>query len=427
MMRLAYLVSQYPAVSHTFILREVRTLRNAGFDIHVASVNAPDRPDDALTAEERAEAATTWFVKQQDLLAVARAHLTTLATHPVGWLAGLARALRLAGPDLRRLAYHLCYFVEAVLVARWMRRHELAHLHVHFATPASTVALIACRIVPITFSMTVHGPDEFDDVVGYRLREKIAAASFVCCIGHYARSQVMRLSSVEHWEKLEVTPLGVDPAVFRVRAREEAGRTPFEVLCVGRLVPAKGQHVLVAAIDELVREGRDVRLRLVGDGPDRASLEDDVQRRGLGPRVEFTGALDADRVRELYGAASAFALASFAEGIPVVLMEAMASGLPCVTTRITGIPELIRDGVDGILVPPSDAAALAAALRRLIDDPACRTGLGLAGRSRILEAWNLERNTARLAHVFRRRAAGDAPASDGPAPLPAAASVTVAA
>jgi colanic acid/amylovoran biosynthesis glycosyltransferase len=424
MMRLAYLVSQYPAVSHTFILREVRTLRHAGFDIHVASVNAPDRPDDALTAEERAEAATTWFVKRQSLLAIARANLTTLATHPLGWLAGLVRALSLAGPDLKRIAYHLCYFVEAVLVARWMQRHELAHLHVHFATPASTVALIACRIVPITFSLTVHGPDEFDDVVGYRLREKIAAASFVCCIGHYARSQVMRLSSVEHWDKLEVTPLGVDPAVFRVRTQEGAGRTSFDVLCVGRLVPAKGQHVLVAAIDELVREGRDVRLRLVGDGPDRASLEDDVQRRGLERRVEFTGALDADRVRELYGSASAFALASFAEGIPVVLMEAMASGLPCVTTRITGIPELIRDGVDGILVPPSDAAALAAALRRLIDDPACRMGLGLAGRSRILEAWNLERNTARLADVFRRRAAGDALASDDPVSLPAGASVT---
>jgi len=152
-----------------------------------------------------------------------------------------------------------------------------------------------------------------------------------------------------------------------------------------------------------VKEERHICLRFVGDGPDRSSLEADVAARGLGAAVVFEGAVNQDRIRALYAQADAFALASFAEGIPVVLMEAMAMEIPCVTTWITGIPELIRNGVDGLLVPPSDDAALAQALAVLMDDAAVRRRLGAAGRTRVLEAYNLSRNTERLAAIFRRR------------------------
>lgn len=408
MTRLAYLVSQYPAVSHTFILRELRRLRALGFDISIASINDPDRAITGLTAEEREEAAATYYVKRAGVVGAARAHFAMIGSHPIAYVRGLRAALTLGGADLRKIAFGLFYFVEAVMVGVWMRRLGVAHLHVHFATPASTVAVIARRMFPITLSITVHGPDEFYDAPGYCLPEKIAAAAFICCIGTYARSQLMKLSPYAQWGKFEVSPLGVDPAVFAPRPARPPG-DPFEVICVGRLVPAKGQHILVAAIERLVRAGRSVRVRFVGDGPDREALERDVGARGLGAHVVFEGAVNQDRIRSLYLAADAFALASFAEGIPVVLMEAMAMEIPCVSTFITGVPELIRPGIDGLLVPPSDDGALADALAALMDDPGLCRRLGAAGRQRVLDRYDLDRNTQRLAAIFRRRLEGGAP------------------
>ena len=212
----------------------------------------------------------------------------------------------------------------------------------------------------------------------------------------------MKLSDVAEWEKFELTPLGVDLAVFTPRPVRPHS-SPFTILCVGRLVPAKGQHILLAAVERLVKAGRQVRLCLVGDGPDRARLEEQVKVQGLEAYVAFAGAVNQDRIRALYAEADVFALASFAEGIPVVLMEAMAMSIPCVTTYITGIPELIRDGIDGLLVSPSDDAALAEAIARLMDDPALRQRLGEAGRCRVQDKYDLNRNTAALAALFRQR------------------------
>lgn len=402
--RLAYLVSRYPALSHTFILREVRWLRAHGFEIHTASVNVPDRPMPGLTAEEREEAGATYCLKQAGIRGALRAHLLALLTRPWGYLRGFGFAVALGWPDLKRLIYCFFYFAEAVMLGRWMAEKGLRHLHVHFATPASTVGLISARIFPFTLSLTVHGPDEFYDAPGYNLAEKIRGSAFVVCISHYARSQLMKLSPVEQWGKFEVAPLGVDPAAFAPRPfRPEP--VPFELLCVGRLVPAKGQHLLLGAVAALAGQGRQVRLCLVGDGPDRPGLEAAAAARGIAGQVVFAGAVDQDRIRRFYAEADVFVLASFAEGVPVVLMEAMAMEIPCVTTRITGIPELIRDGIDGLLVPPSDTDALAAEIARLMDDSALRRQLGENGRRRIAEKYNLEPNTRRLGEIFVRRLA----------------------
>jgi colanic acid/amylovoran biosynthesis glycosyltransferase len=402
--RMAYLVSRYPAVSHTFILREVRQLRALGFEIHVASINSPDRDETGLTAEEREEKSATYYIKAHGPAGALIAHLATLASRPIGYFRGMLHALRLGGWDLKGLLYGLLYFIEAVMIGRWMRSKALTHLHVHFATPASNVALIASRVFPITFSITVHGPDEFYDVSQYRLPQKITSASFICCIGAYARSQLMKLSPASEWGKFEISPLGVDSSAFAPRPFRENPEI-FDLICVGRLTPAKGQHILIAAIARLLKEGRSIRLRLVGDGPDRRSLEKMVDELGLGDHVIFEGAVNQDRIRSLYTQADLFVLASFAEGIPVVLMEAMAMEIPCVTTFITGIPELIRDGVDGILIQPSDDVELAKAIARLADDAMLRRGIGEQGRKRVREKYDLARNTARLASIFERRLA----------------------
>jgi glycosyltransferase involved in cell wall biosynthesis len=400
--RIAYLVSQYPAISHTFILREILALRKLGIDIAVASINSADRPAEKMTEEEREEAARTFYVKQVSLARVAMEHLSEFLSNPVRYVQSAVFALRLGQSDLKRMLFGLFYFAEAVLLARWMRRSHATHLHVHFATPASTVGLIASRLSGASLSITVHGPDEFYDVTQYQLLTKIKGCSFLCVISKFASSQLMKLSPVEEWDKFEVTPLGVDAEKFPARAAN-TGNAQFEILCVGRLVPAKGQHILIRALELLVQHGRDVRLRFIGDGPDRASLTELAERAGVSARVFFEGSVNQDRIREFYNHADVFVLPSFAEGVPVVLMEAMSMELPCVTTRITGIPELIRDGIDGLLVAPSDHEELACTIERLMADPKLRRDLGAAGRKRVISCYSLDTNTLRLAGVFRRR------------------------
>jgi colanic acid/amylovoran biosynthesis glycosyltransferase len=401
--KLAYLVSEYPATSHTFIMREVRGLRALNWDIQVASINTSSRTADELTLEEREELQRTFYVKAVGLSGALRAHGRVLFKRPWAYLRGLARAIGISGGDPRRTLKAVLYFAEAIVLGEWMRLNKLGHLHVHFASEGATVGLIVSVVFPIKFSLTVHGPDEFYNTRGYYLREKIAGASFIACISHFARSQLMQFSPPKHWEKLQLAPLGVDSNLFRP-AGCQTRRASIEVLCVGRLAPAKGQHVLVAAIARLQRSGHNVHLTLVGSGPDRQSLDQEVKCRGLSDSVSFEGSVNQEHIRKIYSQADFFALASFAEGVPVVLMEAMAMEIPCVSTHICGIPELIRDGVDGLLVAPSDERGLADAIARLIDDSELRRQLGSAGRRRVIERYELSVSVKRLSRLFKKYA-----------------------
>ena len=389
--RLGYLVSQYPAVNHTFILREIRILRSLGFDIRVVSIRQPDRRPDALSAEETEEYGLTSFVLGSGVLQIAAIHARTFFTRPLRYLGTLAFALRLSRWDLRAAERHVFYFAEAVVAGHRLLTERVRHAHTHFA---STVMLLVSRLFPITFSMTIHGPEEFDDSEAFHMAEKVADARLVATISRFASSQVMRACDPSHWHKVRTLPLGVDPEAFAPRPIPSG----FEILCVGRLAPVKAHLILIGAIGRLLAAGRkDLRLVLVGDGPSRPEIEMEIAQRGLKDYVRVEGALNHDRVLEFYGRASVFALASFAEGVPVVLMEAMAMEVPCVATWIAGVPELIRHEVDGWLVPPADEEALAAAIARLMDDPELAARLGRSGRERVVECYNLARNVRRLA------------------------------
>jgi glycosyltransferase involved in cell wall biosynthesis len=398
---IAYLVSRYPTLSMIFVLREVVALRTLGFRIETASINPPDRPPEKLTAQEREEAARTYCVKSHGVAGAVAAHAKTLLLNFAGYSRGGVLAFRLAGLDLGRLLLNLAYFTEGLMVGQWMRRNGQTHLHVHLASQAASVGLFTRCVFGVGYSLTVHGPDEFYDVQGQYLVEKIAAADFVVCISSYTRSQLMKLSPYADWSKFFVARLGVDVSVFSSMDRNPPDC--FEILCVGRLVPAKGQHLLIAAIERLTLEGRRVQLRLVGDGPDEASLRTQAARILHPECVVFEGAVNQDRIRSLYAAAHVFCLPSFAEGLPVVLMEAMAMGIPCVSTSIAGIPELIRNEMDGLLVAAGDTDALVASLGRLMDDSGLCTRLATSGRARVFEQHNLTRNIKSLAEVFTER------------------------
>jgi colanic acid/amylovoran biosynthesis glycosyltransferase len=400
-LRLAYLISKYPAVSHTFILREILALRERGIVIEVASVNAPP-PRNEMTRVEQVEADQTFYIKAAGAGGALGAMAWMLGRHPAGLLRSFGTALGLGRRNLSNLPLCLFYWVEAVLLARWMGRRELHHLHVHFASQAATVGMILTHMLPVTLSMTVHGPDEFYDVSLHFLEEKIARARFLVCISFFAQSQLMKLTPGAAWGRFDIARLGVDTEVFAASAQRDAPGI-FQIVSVGRLVSTKGQRILIAAVEQLIGEGRTLRLQLIGDGPDRKELERLVVERGLQDSIVLTGSINQDRIRSFYESADLFALASFAEGIPVVLMEAMAMEIPCVATSINGIPELIRHDVDGLLVAPSDVEGMAAALARLMDDPELRNSLGKAGRVRVQECYELGKSADRLAAVFRGR------------------------
>ena len=396
--RLLYLLSRYPGISHTFFLNEIRELRKHGFAVEVASINQPDRSRSSMPAAEIEETEKTFYIKSAGAGRAAAVAAKTLLLRPWVFFRGLEAALRLGRWDLSATLYAFFYFAEALILGDWMRSRGHRHLHIHFCGPVATVGMLASMAWGFTYSLTVHGPDEFYDVEKFYLRQKVEHAKFVLCVSDFCRSQLMRIATPQHWDKMRVVRLGVDPDVFYpVRERHGPERT-LEILCVGRLVPSKGQLILLQACAILLSKGCSLCVRLVGAGPDREHLQAFAQQMGID--AVFEGAKSHDEIRQLLGRADIFALASFAEGVPVALMEAMAMEVPCVSTSIAGIPELIRDGLDGLLVPASSAAAL----ERLAEEPLLRRSLGIAGCKRVRERYNLAENVSLLASILSENA-----------------------
>jgi colanic acid/amylovoran biosynthesis glycosyltransferase len=402
--RMAYLSAMHPMLSMIFIVREIDGLRKLGFDVEIASINSSDRPIEKLTAVEAGQAAKTYYILGHGAKGALAAHLSTLLRRPGAYLRGWRFAARLAGLDIKALFMHAVYLTEALMLGRWMNKRALKHVHVHLGSQPSTVGLLAKHVFDIGLSITVHGADEFYDSVRQHLAEKVAEADFIVCISQFARSQLMFVSDHVHWHRLLVCRLGIDVSHFapiaytRTRADE-----PFEIICVGRLAAAKGQKLLIQAVEKLHHMGRPVHLNVVGAGVNMESLQAQVKQGGLESVVTLTGPVNQDRILEHYHRADCFALPSFAEGIPVVLMEAMSMQIPCVTTHITGIPELIKNGETGLLAPPSDVDELVKQLDRLIQDPALAKRLGEAARKKVLNDYDLAGNVEKLATIFTQR------------------------
>ena len=396
-MKLAYLLSEYPTLGHTYLLREVRQLRSEGWDIQTISVRRPGPRPSPLSEAEAEELQATWYIVSSGALEHCASHAATLAGRPLRYLRGLQTALRFGKFRPRQTALHLAYFAEAVWAGHRLQRAGITHIHSVYST---TVALILSRIFDVHLSMTLHGPAEFIDPVGFAIPEKVKAAELVCSISYFGCSQIMLWSSPDDWHKLKVTPLGVDPAGWTLAEFREQP-SPFEFISAGRLTAIKGFPLLFEAMAELRRQGRDFRLTLAGDGPDRAMLEQQAKRLGIANRVVFAGWKDQDELRNLYRQSDVFVMSSFAEGVPVVLMEAMVTGVPCVAPRINGIPELIRDGVDGLLFTASDVAELVGALGRMMDDSAMRHKMAELSRKRVADKYDLRKNVDRQAGLLK--------------------------
>lgn len=392
-MRVAYLVSQYPAPSHSFILKEIAGLRSKGFDVETISINRAD----SLSENDRKEEERTFYVKAVGFWRALWCAGRALLRHPLGSCKAVFTATTSTGFDLRRMLWQLFYLIEAAVIGCWLVDNKFTHLHVHFANPAANVALLVNRIFGIGYSMTVHGPDCFDNVKENLLSSKVSHACFVSCISQYTRSQLMRHADSSEWNKLEVVRLGVDTSALIPRPQSIQGRT--RILMVGRLVPAKGPEILVQAVLNLLESGYKIQLDVVGDGPVRQRL----QCLASGNiNINFLGKLPHDEVLKMVSSTDLFVLPSFAEGVPVALMEAMSCGVPCISCHVCGIPELIVDNETGLLIPPGDRKSLESAISKIIDNPELGKRLGVAGRERVKKCYSANENIAALADLFGR-------------------------
>ncbi len=401
-----YLVSRYPLVSQTFIRREVDALRELGVAVAVASIHATP-PEQLFGRDEQEAARATWPVLGRGRARLVREHLAELLARPGPYVATLRAALGY-GRGLRGTLWQLFYFLEAIALLRHCRSIGAHHLHVHFANNAADVARLAVTAGRTAepdahwrWSFTMHGPTELFDVQQFGLPGKVADADYVVCISDFARSQLMAFAPVEQWAKLHVVRCGVPTGEPMTLPEGTARGSGLALLCVGRLVPEKGQHVLLEAVAALRERGHDASVTLVGQGPTADALARQAERLGLDGHVRLLGAVAPEDVRALYDEHDAFCLSSFAEGVPIVLMEAMASGLPVVSTRIAGIPELIESGVSGLLVRPGSVADLVDALDRL-RDPAERRRLATGARAAVAVSYDLHRNVAALAALHRQ-------------------------
>jgi glycosyltransferase involved in cell wall biosynthesis len=295
----------------------------------------------------------------------------------------------------------LAYLAEAAVLARWCRRYTVQHIHAHFGTNSAAIAMLASRFSGIPYSFTAHGPDEFERAPWLSLEVKLDHATFVACVSSYGRSQFMRWTRSDLWRKIEIVHCGLDDSFFATPVRPPPLRP--RLICVGRLSEQKAQLVLVAAVRRLRDAGIYCEIVLVGDGPMRRQIEEAISRAGLQNEITITGWASGDRIKTEIANARALVLPSFAENMPVVIMEAFAIGRPVISTYVAGIPELVQPGHSGWLVPAADEVALAGAIREVLDASVEQlAAMGAVGRAHVVEHHSCVKEAMKLKALFEQ-------------------------
>ena len=395
---IAYLINQYPKVSHSFIRREILALERQGIEVHRWASRGwdADCPDSADQAEQH----RTRYLLAGGATAMALALVRVAASKPRRFVLAAKLAWNCSKGSDRPFWVHLAYLAQACIALQWAKEARVSHVHAHFGTNPAEVAMLLAELGGPPFSFTVHGPEEFDKPQALHLQRKIQRSAFTVAISSYGRSQLYRWAATSDWPKIKVVHCGVD-AQF-------AGQPPQPVLaaarlvCVGRLCEQKGQLVLLQAAQLLFKRGVVLELVLAGDGEMRSDIEALIREYGLGGNVRITGWISGEQVLCEVQAARALVLPSFAEGLPVVIMEAMALGRPVISTFVAGIPELVQAGENGWLVPAGDVEALADVMQACLETSTERLDvMGLNGRQRVLQRHDVNVEAAKLAGWFQ--------------------------
>jgi glycosyltransferase involved in cell wall biosynthesis len=398
-MRLAYLMNSYPMTSTTFIRREIEAIEAQGQPVHRFAVRHWDEklvePDDV--SEQRR---TEYLLTGKAPLLIGSA-LLELMTNPLRLIRMLPlwwHVYRAAGSGFVR---HVGYLLQAIRFRRRAASLRIGHVHAHFSTNAATVAMLAGALGGPAYSFTVHGPDELVEPAQNALARKVERAAFVVAITGYARTRTEREAPGSS-SKVRIIHCGLDLADYPFE-KDPAPAARF--VCVGRLCTNKGQTLIPAAVAAVREQFPDILVELIGDGEDRPLVEAEARRHGVERHIRTLGWGTADMVRDRIRASRALLLPSFAEGLPIVLMEALALGRPVITTNIAGIPELVDERC-GWIFPPGSVEEIAAALRAaLAASPERLAALAQEGRRRVEARHDIQRSAEALLAEFEASAA----------------------
>ena len=404
-MRIVYLTNKYPLLSHSFIRREIAAVEARGVEVVRVSIRDVGEQVDPDDIAERQRTHVILRDKRALLGATVRAALR----RPGRWLSALRLAIACGRRCDRGVLRHIVYLAEACALQRLAQRHDAEHVHAHFGTNPAAVAMLCHRLGGPAYSFTVHGPEEFDRPDALSLGVKITHARFVAAVSSFGRSQLMRWCEREHWPRLHVVRCGLGGDY--VEPEPEPVPDVPRLVCVGRLCEQKGQLLLVDAAAQVMQDHPELELALIGDGPMRGAIERRIDELGLRCRVWLLGAMSNAEVRRQLCQARAMILPSFAEGLPVVIMEALALGRPVVSTYVAGIPELLENQQTGWLVPAGDVDALAQAIRQVLTTaPGTLTAMGRAGVERVRRRHDVRREAATLCRLIGHESpAGEQP------------------
>ncbi|MCG3154448.1 MAG: D-inositol-3-phosphate glycosyltransferase [bacterium] len=399
-MKLAYMMSRFPKISETFILYEILEQERLGIPVEIYPLLREHQP---VVHPEAAVLTRRAHFHPFLSAAIVQANLHFLRRQPGVYLRTLAEVLRGTWGSLNFFFGALGILPKAVRFAYAMKQQGVTHVHAHFANHPALAAMIIHRLTGIPFSFTAHGSDLHKD--RRMLDQKVAAAAFAVTVSSFNKEVMIKTCGEAARRKIHVIPCGIDPAVFNPPAAKSA-EEKLRILCVASLEEVKGHRFLIEACRRLSAAGFDLVCDLVGEGPQRRVIEQQIAASGFADRIILHGSRTRGEVARMLQAAEVKVLASAPtksgkrEGVPVVLMEAMASGLPVVSSRLSGIPELVEHGRTGLLVAPGDVDGLVQALQQLHADPELRRRMGQAGREKVLAQYNLQRNTARLAQLI---------------------------
>lgn len=395
-MNLCYLINQYPKVSHSFVRREILALEALG--VEVTRVCARNNPQELVDPQDKEELAKTIVLAQGKLLLLARMLFITAVSSPTRFIRTLGRAMRLARSHNGTYAKYLAYLAEACCLRRICSVQQIDHVHAHFGTNSTTIALLCNALGGPGYSFTVHGPEEFDSPQQLSIGEKIKYSRFVAAVSSFGKSQLFRWCAYEDWHKVKEVHCSVDQSFM---APPSPVQDTTRIINIGRICEQKGQLLLLQAVSILKQRGVNVSLTIVGDGPMRDEAERLIKEHGLEDRVAILGYLSGSEIAAQLDEAAILALPSFAEGLPVVIMESLARARPVLSTYIAGIPELLRDGECGWLVPAGSAEAIADCLAESVQiEPAALYQMGLVGRERVQRLHNDETEARKLRDLF---------------------------
>lgn len=397
-MKLAYLLNVYPLISTTFIRREIEAIEALGQPVERFALRHWD--GDLVDPLDIAERGRTHYIITGSKSALIRDALMVLITKPIGLLALLPLWWRIWRNADRKLVQHVAYLLEALAFYRRTRKLGIDHVHTHFSTNATTVAMFARHLGGPSYSFTVHGPDELvpGEPAALSIREKARDAAFIVAITAYCRNRIAQ-EAPEAADKIRIVPCGIDVETF---AFDPQPPESSRIICIGRLCANKGQVHIPPAVAAVIGEFPDLVVELIGGGEDEEEIRAAVACHGVEKQVILHGWGSGDYVRAQLEAGRAMLLPSYAEGLPIGIMEALAIGRPVLTTRIAGIPELVDSGC-GWIFEPGDEAAIAEALRGIMRATVAeRAAMGAEGRRRVEERHDRRKSARMLLDLFRQ-------------------------